>query len=703
IVLKAIQKNPEERYATAQDLAEDLKRFQNDEPIKAKRPTITDQLRKWSRRHVGVVWTGLAVSVLAAALLATSTALIAKGASEAHRQRQIADSEKGKAVEQQNLAIQERNAARRNLYYAEIVAGQMDIAGNNQGALYARLVNHLPVPGEEDHRDWEWFYMMSRCKPEVRTIVYPGYSPFAAWSPDGQYIGAPGAIWRAETGQRIRQFNTSYISRKRAAWSPDGKKFAWGMADDENAVYLWDRSTDNVSRLAGHTTSVWCVAWSPDGSQLATGSLDNTIKIWDVATKTVQWTSPVDHHVMSLAWSPDGKLLAVGIYWRGIQLWDAQRRELVTERIAPGGVHTVSWHPEGDVLAVCEDNRWYLLKREDWRVKHQMEISRGGAIAYSPDGSQIAVAHGETVTIWASGGETKIAEFNGHRYPVISVDWSPDGHRLVTAGSRGAIKLWDLDQHEQPPRIDTDAEIQSIAWLADNKTLVSVDREDGSSASWEARDGSLKHRETPVVKPPFQLSADRRLAAVHLEDEHAISILDPWSGATHSMLRLDTGRVLRSYALSGDGSRMVTQTFDDETLFLDFWDVDAEQRVSTWSSAKGPFMQLLVWADGGTRVAATGKGDAGEVGTYWRDHVHVFDTAQGKRIFKHHSAGTGDITSLAWSRDGHFFALGTSAGEIEVVDAENGRRQFAEKIHGDGVHALAWHPDGNRLACATLD
>src|SRR5262249_30070852 len=76
IVRKAIGKSPAERYATAQELADDLRCFLDDKPIRAKKPTLLDWTRKWARRHPGVVATGIAGLIVAVGILAVSTLMI---------------------------------------------------------------------------------------------------------------------------------------------------------------------------------------------------------------------------------------------------------------------------------------------------------------------------------------------------------------------------------------------------------------------------------------------------------------------------------------------------------------------------------------------------------------------------------------------------------------------------------------------------
>jgi serine/threonine protein kinase len=141
IVLKAMSKSPDERYQTARQLADDLRAFLEHRPIKAKPPTFVNQVAKWSRRHVGVVWTAACAAALLAVVLGVGTTLLARSRNvafanwgiaqyeqrEAEEQRQIAEAQRHLADEQRNAAIDQRDAARRHQYIAEIVSGQTDL------------------------------------------------------------------------------------------------------------------------------------------------------------------------------------------------------------------------------------------------------------------------------------------------------------------------------------------------------------------------------------------------------------------------------------------------------------------------------------------------------------------------------------------------------------------------------------------------
>jgi serine/threonine protein kinase/Tfp pilus assembly protein PilF len=111
IVLKALEKNPAERYATAQELADDLECFLRDEPIRARRPTLVQRARKWARRHQAAVAAGLAFLVLAVVVLAGSTALIWRAWRETDAALQVAQANEAKAVTAADEESKARNAA----------------------------------------------------------------------------------------------------------------------------------------------------------------------------------------------------------------------------------------------------------------------------------------------------------------------------------------------------------------------------------------------------------------------------------------------------------------------------------------------------------------------------------------------------------------------------------------------------------------
>jgi tetratricopeptide (TPR) repeat protein len=190
IILKALEKNPAERYGTAQELADDLRRFLDDKPIRARRPTLRQRLTKWGRRHRGVVGTAVAALVLAVVLLALSTAWVwqenrAKNAALvlAKQKQEAAEQARGKALEavqrllyrvadERVAAIPQMKPVRRSLL-------------EDAAAFYTDLIALNPDDARAYHeRGWAYFLLVREDQARA------DYERAAAMEPDNaEYHG----------------------------------------------------------------------------------------------------------------------------------------------------------------------------------------------------------------------------------------------------------------------------------------------------------------------------------------------------------------------------------------------------------------------------------------------------------------------------------------------------------------------------------
>ena len=160
-----------------------------------------------------------------------------------------------------------------------------------------------------------------------------------AWSPDGQYIASTGSdknikkwkldptttnksvqVWRP-TGERILTCGGDSVCNG-VAWSPDS---TWVAAGFNKVVTIWDIATGKaVQTYTGHTEVVRALAWSPDGSTIASASTDHTVHLWQPLTgKLLLVYRQHTDKIGALAWSPDGKRIASAGADKTVYIWQA--------------------------------------------------------------------------------------------------------------------------------------------------------------------------------------------------------------------------------------------------------------------------------------------------------------------------------------------------------------------------------------------
>ncbi len=194
IVLNAIAKNPSDRYATALELADDLRRFMENKPIKARRVSRVERFWRWSRANPIVSGLAGAVAILAilvAAVSAVGYMRTSIALAQVSAERDTANMARQEERTARLDAQQKRDEAIRNLYVAQMRMAQKDWDDGQITRLQETLLGYLPAPGEPDLRGWEWYYHLSRCF-SIRTLHGHGYGQVRsiAWSPDGTILAS---------------------------------------------------------------------------------------------------------------------------------------------------------------------------------------------------------------------------------------------------------------------------------------------------------------------------------------------------------------------------------------------------------------------------------------------------------------------------------------------------------------------------------
>jgi RNA polymerase sigma factor (sigma-70 family) len=493
-----------------------------------------------------------------------------------------------------------------------------------------------------------------------------------AFSPDGKMVAAGGAgrtisLWDAATGKELCRFPPFDRGQPaRVAFSPDGKMLA-SVSRANNLVCLYDVKTGKELRLLqGHQSAVTCLAFSPDGKFLASAESKGTVRIWDPTVKNQPPRPPGDPddelrhisgdwgEVEALAFAPDSKSLAFAGKDGKFRLWNARTGDEMRRLDGHSqAIYALSFSPGGKLLASAGADKtirlWATATGEQIRSLGEM-LDLVLAVAFSPDGRLLASAHQDgTLALWDPHTGRSIRRWQGNAFVAASVAFSPDGKRLASGGVSGsAVRLWDVATGAELQASDAHrAAVELVRWMPDEKSLVSLDREN-RILWWEL---ATQRPRRQVVRPD---------------------------------------RPGNAFALSADGKTLATASLSDQLTTIRLGEIGSDKPGRVLGKHQNAIHVMALSPDG--RLLASGSRD---------EAIRLWDVEAGKQV--HQFEGPGQIAGgLAFAPDGKALAYGTAklgaaAGKIRLVDVKTGREIRAFDSQG-WVRVLVFSPDGKVLA-----
>ena len=385
------------------------------------------------------------------------------------------------------------------------------------------------------------------------------------------------------------------------AWSPDGEILAVGGA---LGIWLYTPEFEDIGRMTGHTKAVYGMAFSPDGSQIASVSHDMTVRVWDIESQTERHT--MEGHtdlVVAVAWNPDGKTVVSGSYdgtirqWNpdtgealgvlgehddwvddlafsadGSQLasvghdgmlkvWDvsnaAASGDLLWEQLAhEGGAQAVTWALKDGTIASAGRNGQIKWWETDGSLKDTMDVHSDVIydIDPKPDTLLLGTASWDgTATHWHLYPLPEVLHvMRTHTGRVHRAAWRPDGSRLATLGWDDTVRMWDPNAIELAAQHEHMDFIVALAWSDDGANVIDVTL-DGRAHIWDVESGELLETVTGRSEGPsrFAESPDWSRRA-EIDDGGIVRIVDAASGDVIMEL---PGRA-NAVSWSPDGSRL---------------------------------------------------------------------------------------------------------------------------------------------------
>lgn len=573
-----------------------------------------------------------------------------------------------------------------------------------------------------------------------------------AYSPDGQFLAigiSQSVSLHDATTLDDRGTLLDHTGKVTSlAWSSDSALLASGASDD-NDIRIWNVTDGTLARrLSGHNGWIRSLAFSPNGTTLASGSTDQTVRLWDASTG--QLLATLTGHtgfIGGVVFSPDGATLASAARDGSVRLWDVAtgreksgfsfRTALDPDTNLRYWATGVAFSPDGATLAVgATDGVVYLVDAASGQQIRQLRghtnwiVIRG--LAFSPDGATLySSGLDATVRAWNVASGAELATLDTHRLDIFSIAISPDGERLASVSDQeGRLIIWDLLQR----RPDTSLRIglglvTSLLFSPDSAVLGSVGYNGVIQLRLLSDDRGRQITGSVASVQSLAFLPNGRLAAI--TDQNTVTVLDIGQGQTQDL----PGVTATPLCVASDAAGIVVAAgSDDGTLAI--WDAQSgelrqslktdlpavflvavsgdgalvavagppnDPRIEIWRTTDGVRLHALsgprnaitgvAFQPGGTLIAATSTDGVLRVWDRWSGTLVRSIQARPEQ---------GWFSAMAFSPDGELLATGTPTGVLQFWNAASGTE--AARVEQEyGVLALAFSPDGAQLAVAGRD
>jgi WD40 repeat protein/serine/threonine protein kinase len=751
ICLKCLQKKPGDRYATAEELAEDLQRYLAREPIRARPVSVWERGFKWARRRPGAAALVLALAASLIGLLSLgiwSYEKIKHHLHEAEGARADAVAETYRALVSECLALEiarpagwrddeirnlnllarmetpKRNAVElRTLATASL--GGIDVrefarleVGNSVRSLdFSHDSASLATADYGGRlRIWDLLKLEHQTVLDDPTCTFVQYSENSP-TPAVRYRPGGGGLVYATYNGCVEWFDPAHPGAKRRclrgwtqpcsiSFDATGRRVAVSWTD--GWITLYDSETgvlrkSIVALASWHTVPI---ALSPDGKWIAAMGIDHSVQLHPTDSSDGPITlGRHNENIRSIAFSSDGLLIATGSMDETVKVWDVnQKRERHTLRGHTARVNAVAFHPDSDLIASASDDR--TVRLWDSRTGLALLVIRPGtesvlSVAFSPDGETLACAH-DIVCLYKLTGLRERKRYRGHPHEIYGVAFSPvEPHLVVSGVSNHDMNAFDVMKGTRIRR-----------WRGDMEGVAPLASLAVSPVGRIVATGSGNYSGIGRLNPDFSVRLWR------IDDGSRIGALEGHNEPVEALAYNTDGTRLASGAKDGrlivwelpSGRKLFESHLGDRSIasigFLDdgrhLLAGDEGGRLGVFDLGNGALLKAKTVAGGLARFAIAPGGRRLLVGGGQGDlqELSLPDLTPLRSVS---SAHHGPIRGLVYSPDGSMIFTGGEDGLVMVRDTKTLEELFTFPPYDGAIYRLAVSTDGAYLAVAGVE
>jgi WD40 repeat protein/tRNA A-37 threonylcarbamoyl transferase component Bud32 len=753
VCAKATARDPVDRYDHVQELLADIEHYLADEPVSAHRETTWERLGRWTRRHR--TWVRAAAAALAiVAMVSLVAAIIINGLR--HRATELAElnmdlatreaDARRSATERAKEVEREAKKARRAFYTAQIRLAVTALERTDVRLASELLESLRPEELGEELRRFEWFYLWNECHGALATWkAHDSHAFDLQLSHDGSRLMTRGfdesglcevRLWNLKTGEEVKTVTTLTGDMRPLSFCADGHSVALDEGDGTLAVL--DLETDQRTRVGRNPNPITCIDLSPSGELLAVGDAEGAVTIWNVkGGRRLRSFRAHREKVYELRFAPDGFTVAtvgddgdvgeVDESEAGIKVWEVatgKRRNVLPTILAP----SFAYAADGRTLVSSWGAGVQIWNAHDGALLGEIDSYRGlspEGISVSPSGGVIAFVPGSSTVVHltdARSGEP--CGFLRNHHEVLEVSWSPNGKSIATSDVKGNVSVWEPFTAASEGRLYLDHPTQSD--LSKDGRFLAIGNAAGVAVY------SLPHGVKCLqVDPPSQGSVQSISCPQFLNDGQGLLVIDSMPEELRDGKRSYAPCWIRDFDLRSGELRHSTRgpsfgvhgaavSDDGRTLVLSgsqpgTSDMIIVQDVSP--NAQHPMTEKLSHFRHLTRDTSGTLLDPEErlaLGIEWLStdritairsdgELTVWDSESFEVINSGDFGGSCEITTSAFSSDGSRMAIGYADGELAICRITPPGIERSIRAHRDAVFAIAFSPDGLRVATGGND